>query len=92
MSKMLLIFISAILFSVNTGAWAAGGGVASVGKVTSTTTTRPDGSKEVVYPTGRHEFYNANGTPQGINTTSSSGPGSIVNTYHWGPNAYGPPR
>jgi hypothetical protein len=92
MSKMLLVSVSAILFSINTSVWAAGGGVVSVGRVTSTTTTHPDGSKEVAYPNGRHEFYNANGAPQGINTTSSSGPGSIVNTYRWGPNSYGGPR
>jgi uncharacterized protein YfaP (DUF2135 family) len=61
---------------------------AVVGRVTSTTTVRPDGSKEVVTPDGKHSFYNSNGTPQGINRTCSSS-GLIVNCTNWGPNSYG---
>ena len=61
---------------------------AVVGRVTSTTTVHPDGSKEVVTPDGKHSFYNANGTPRGINKTCSSS-GLIVNCTNWGPNSYG---
>jgi hypothetical protein len=63
--------------------------VAVVGRPTSTTTTHPDGSKEVVTPDGKHSFYNADGSPRGINRTcSSSGMGPVKCSY-WGSNSYG---
>lgn len=51
-----------------------------------------DGSREVVYPDGRHEFYEPNGAPRGINRTCSNGGGLIVSCHYWGPNHYGGPN
>jgi hypothetical protein len=60
-----------------------------MGRPTSTTITHRDFSREVITPDGRHTFYNANGTPRGINTTCSS-TGLLVHCSNWGPNSYGP--
>ena len=35
--------------------------VPTVGTLRSTTVTKRDGSKEVIYPNGKHEFFNPNG-------------------------------
>jgi hypothetical protein len=91
MSKILTISICllglSLFFSVADAAQTRSVGI--VGKPGSTIVKKPDGSKEVIYPNGKHEFFNANGTPQGINRTCSSGPGNIVNCHNWGPNSYG---
>jgi hypothetical protein len=60
-----------------------------VARPSSTTIQHPDGSKEVVYPNGRHEFYNFDGSPRGINRTVGIYEGNMTTTY-WGPNSYGP--
>lgn len=64
----------------------------AVGKTTKTTTRHWDGSKEVVYPNGRREFYNADGSPRGINRTCSTSRGYLGlpgECTSWGPNSYG---
>jgi hypothetical protein len=71
---------------------AASRTVPMVGKPSKTTITRPDGSKEVITPDGRHSFYNFDGTPRGINRTCSSGGGLTVSCANWGPNSYGGTR
>ena len=60
----------------------------AVGANVSTTITHRDFSREVITPDGRHTFYNANGSPRGINTTCSSS-GLLVSCSNWGPNSYG---
>lgn len=63
--------------------------VAVIGRPTSTTTTHPDGSKEVVTPDGKHSFYNFDGSPRGINKTCSSTGTGPVRCSYWGTNSYG---
>ncbi len=74
------LFISAIFSDVA----SAQSQRAATGTLTRTTVHHSDGSKEIIYPDGRREHRNADGTRRGKTKVCSNGPtgGNIVTCYY----------
>ena len=60
----------------------------AVGKKISSSTIHADGSVEKVYPNGKHELFNSDGTPRGRNKVCSNSGGISVDCHYYGSNTW----